>query len=214
MSSIYDLVIFDWDGTLFDSVNQIVESLLYAAEQHQIELAAADARNIIGLGLPEAMQALFPSVPELHSSIRAEYASHYIANSHRQHWFTGVAELLDALQSRQVGLAVATGKNRPGLDRVLLQTNSVERFISTRCADETKSKPHPLMLEEILQETGVSVERAVMVGDTTYDMEMAAKIGMPRIAVSYGVHRPDELQRFSPLYIANSIEELSRALLK
>lgn len=213
MASKFDLVIFDWDGTLFDSVHLIVDSLLWAAAEHQVELTAADARNIIGLGLPEAMQALFPHVPELQPAIQASYAKHYVANSDRQHWFEGVEQLFDALQHQQVNLAVATGKSRVGLDRVLKQTNSAARFVSTRCASETKSKPHPMMLAEILQETGVSPDRAVMVGDTTYDMEMAANIGMPRIAVSYGVHQPEALQRFSPLCIVDSVWALKTALL-
>lgn len=213
METAFDLVIFDWDGTLFDSVQQIVESLQYAASQYQINLAAEDAKNIIGLGLPEAMQALFPQVPELQGQIQAAYASHYVANSHRQSWFEGIEGLLDALQTRQIPLAVATGKSRAGLDRVLAQTNSHARFVVTRCASETLSKPHPMMLAEILKETGVAANRAVMVGDTTYDMEMAANIGMPRIGVTYGVHQAQQLALHDPVRIVKSVAELHELLL-
>ncbi len=213
MAPQFDLVIFDWDGTLYDSVHQIVDSLLWAADQHQIELSSDAAKNIIGLGLPEAMHMLFPQYQSLHRQIQAAYGQHYVAHSHTQAWFDGVDGLLTALSLQKIHAAVATGKNRPGLDRVLTHTNSHSRFISTRCAGETKSKPHPQMLEEILLETGVPVERAVMVGDTTYDLEMAARIGMPRIGVSYGAHREDELQPFQPLGIAHSIDDLQRILL-
>lgn len=213
MAAPFDLVIFDWDGTLYDSIHQIVESLQWAAHQHDIELAGEAAKDIIGLGLPEAMQALFPRHQTLHSSIQAAYSQHYVGHSHTQGWFAGVDGLLSALAQREVQCAVATGKSRAGLNRVLANTNSASRFVVTRCASETLSKPHPLMLEQILQETGVPVARAVMVGDTTYDMEMAARIGMPRIGVNYGVHSSAQLQEFQPLYIAQSVTELQSILL-
>lgn len=213
MAAAFDLVIFDWDGTLYDSVQQIVDSLLWAARQHDIELASEAAKNIIGLGLPEAMQALFPRHPDLHASIQAAYSQHYVAHSHTQGWFSGVDELLDGLAQNNIAAAVATGKSRAGLNRVLAHTNSAARFVATRCASETLSKPDPLMLQQILQETGIAAERAVMVGDTTYDMEMAARIGMPRIAVSYGVHSSSQLQAFQPLHVAHSIAALHDMLL-
>lgn len=209
----YKLVIFDWDGTLYDSVGQIVDSLLWAAEQHQIKLAPEAAKNIIGLGLPEAMQTLFPHHQALHPQIQAAYGQHYVAHSHTQGWFDGVDHLLAELCAQNIQAAVATGKNRPGLDRVLTHTNSHARFITTRCAGETKSKPHPLMLEEILQVTGMAVEEAIMIGDTTYDLEMAARIGMPRIGVTYGAHSIDELKSFNPVAIAHSVSELHELLL-
>lgn len=209
----YKLVIFDWDGTLYDSVSQIVDSLLWAAGQYQIELDPEAAKNIIGLGLPEAMQTLFPHHQTLHPQIQAAYGQHYVAHSHTQGWFDGVDGLLTDLSSQNIYAAVATGKNRPGLDRVLTHTNSHTRFIATRCAGETKSKPHPLMLEEILHITGIAVKDAVMVGDTTYDLEMAARIGMPRIGVSYGAHSISDLEKFQPEGIAHSVAQLQRMLL-
>lgn len=214
IKSNYKLVIFDWDGTLFDSVKQIVDSLQWAAAQHQIDLLPDAAKNIIGLGLPEAMHTLFPNHQRLHPQIQAAYGQHYVAHAHTQAWFDGVDGLLSGLSAQKIHAAVATGKNRPGLDRVLTHTNSHERFITTRCAGETKSKPHPLMLEEILQETGVPIEQVVMVGDTTYDLEMAARIGMARIGVSYGAHTVDELNAFEPVGIAHSVADLHKMLLK
>ena len=213
MANRFDLVIFDWDGTLFDSVSQIVASLQWAAAQHGIELCAEAAKNIIGLGLPEAMQVLFPQQVSLQPKIQASYSEHYVANSHSQHWFAGVENLLDELASQDMLLAVATGKSRVGLDRVLAQTNSANKFVATRCASETLSKPHPMMLAQLLQHTGVPASRAVMVGDTSYDLEMARNIEMPRIGVSYGVHDAQTLTQYQPLAIVDSIEQLTQELL-
>lgn len=209
----FDLVIFDWDGTLFDSIGQIVASLQYAASLYDIDLPAHKARNIIGLGLPEAMQVLFPQHVDLQPKIQADYSKHYVAHSYTQHWFSGVDDLLQQLLARNVQLAVATGKSRAGLDRVLLQTDSTHLFCITRSASETCSKPDPLMLTQILQETGIALERTVMVGDTTYDLEMAQRIGMPSIGVSYGVHNEAQLAQFEPIAIVHSIAELSAVLL-
>lgn len=202
------LVIFDWDGTLFNSVGQIVKSLHFVAAQYQLPLTDAQAQSIIGLGLPEVMQVLFPQVPELHQALHEGYATHYAANSQDDHWFAGVSELLHDLKGQQLKLAVATGKSRRGLDRVLNKTQSHDLFEVTRAASETKSKPDPLMLEEILAVTGVAVEHAVMVGDTSYDLEMAANLGMRSIGVSYGVHAPAVLAQFKPLRIVDDVADL------
>ena len=208
MSQNIELVIFDWDGTLFDSVGQIVASLQYAAQQFQQPLTDDAAKSIIGLGLPEVMQILFPQVPHLQQDILRCYSEHYVANSSDDAWFDGVAQLLADLKQQGLKLAVATGKSRKGLDRVLSQTNSHHLFDITRAASETKSKPLPLMLQEILMEMDVAVECAMMVGDTSYDLEMAQNLNMPRIGVSYGVHSVATLQRYQPLTIVDNIAEL------
>ncbi|OTG80646.1 HAD-IA family hydrolase [Acinetobacter sp. ANC 4648] len=208
MKKAVELIIFDWDGTLFNSVGQIVASLQFAAQQFQQPLTHDAAKSIIGLGLPEVMQVLFPQVPSLHPQLLECYADHYVANSKGDVWFDGVAELLSDLKNQDVKLAVATGKSRRGLDRVLNQTNSHDLFEITRAASETKSKPDPLMLAEILAFTGVKAEQALMVGDTSYDLEMAQNIAMPRIGVSYGVHTPQVLQQFNPLMIADDVSSL------
>ncbi|MCH7311405.1 HAD-IA family hydrolase [Acinetobacter sp. ANC 4805] len=208
MSQNIELVIFDWDGTLFDSVGQIVASLQYAAQQFEQPLTSEAAKSIIGLGLPEVMQILFPQVPDLQQDILQCYADHYVANSKGDAWFSGVAELLADLKQQGLKLAVATGKSRKGLDRVLTQTHSHEIFDITRAASETKSKPDPLMLQEILAELDVAVECAIMVGDTSYDLEMARNLNMPRIGVSYGVHSIETLQQYQPLTIAHNVQDL------
>ncbi|MFZ3193177.1 MAG: HAD-IA family hydrolase [Moraxellaceae bacterium] len=203
------LVIFDWDGTLMDSVGQIVESLLAAAAQYEIDLTADAAANIIGLGLPEAMAVLFPNHPELHTEIQAAYAAHYVPRSQQTRLFDGVEALLQQLQQEGVLLAVATGKSRAGLDRVLADSGIAAYFSVTRCASETRSKPHPLMLQEILEATGMVAADALMVGDTSYDLEMAQRIAMPRIGVSYGVHTAEKLQQYQPLAVVKDVAGLS-----
>lgn len=203
-----ELIIFDWDGTLFNSVGQIVASLKFAAQKFEQPLTDEAAQSIIGLGLPEVMQTLFPQVPHLQQEILVCYGDHYVQHSKHDAWFEGVAELLQDLKEQGMKLAVATGKSRRGLDRVLSQTQSHDLFDITRAASETLSKPHPLMLEEILAFTGVNVENAIMVGDSSYDLEMAMNIGMPRIGVSYGVHGAEVLQKYQPLTIVDDIASL------
>ncbi|MEB3767194.1 HAD-IA family hydrolase [Acinetobacter sp. MD2] len=206
------LLIFDWDGTLFDSVGQIVHSLMHAAAKFSQPLTKDAAKNIIGLGLPEVMQSLFPNVPELHQSILDAYASHYVEHSKNDHWFDGVAEMLHDLKQQGVKLAVATGKSRRGLDRVLTKTQSHDLFEITRAASETQSKPHPQMLQEILAHTGVLAQNAIMVGDTSYDLQMAQHIAMPRVGVSYGVHPSLTLEQYQPLTIVDDIAALHQFL--
>lgn len=206
------LVIFDWDGTLMDSVGQIVESLLAAAAQYEIDLSASAAANIIGLGLPEAMAVLFPQHPHLHAEIQAAYAAHYVPRSQQTRLFEGVEALLERLAAQDIQLAVATGKSRAGLDRVLADSGIADYFSVTRCASETRSKPHPQMLQEILAVTGIAAADAVMVGDTSYDLEMAQRIAMPRIGVSYGVHSVDKLNRYQPVAVVDQVLKLGEIL--
>jgi len=203
-----ELIIFDWDGTLFDSVGQIVASLKFAAQQFNQPLTDEAAKSIIGLGLPEVAQILFPNVPEFHTDILKSYSDHYVEHSRDDQWFVGVADMLHDLKQQGIKLAVATGKSRRGLDRVLKQTRSDDLFDITRAASETKSKPDPLMLNEILQFTGIKAENAIMVGDSSYDLEMAKNITMPCVGVSYGVHSIETLNSFNPLAIANDVVEL------
>ena len=188
-------------------------SLQFAAQQFNQPLTDADAKSIIGLGLPEVAQRLFPAVPELHADILQAYSEHYVANSVEDAWFEGVSEMLYALKDQGIKLAVATGKSRKGLDRVLKQTNSLELFHATRAASETRSKPDPLMLAEILAETGIHAHEAIMVGDTSYDLEMALNIVMPSVGVSYGVHTSETLANFNPLSIVNDVSSLHEFLL-
>ncbi|MBP8020105.1 MAG: HAD-IA family hydrolase [Agitococcus sp.] len=213
--SAYKLVIFDWDGTLMDSVAHIVECLQQAATTLEQPVPSIEAaRNIIGLGLPEAIAILFPHASSAaRESIRQQYAHHFILGApDKIQLFDGVMPLLTQLSEQGALLAVATGKSRLGLNRVLAQTGLGDYFVATRCADETASKPHPLMLHEILAHTGIALDDAVMIGDTSYDMEMAQQIAMPRIGVSYGVHSVDVLQSYQPLAIVDSIYQLQEFL--
>lgn len=210
-----ELIIFDWDGTLMDSVGQIVDSLLYAANLYQLPLSPEAAANIIGLGLPEAMAVLFPQHAHLRDEIQAVYGQHYVAHSqHGTGLFAGIAELLMTLHARGVRLAVATGKSRAGLDRVLAQSGLAHLFEVTRCAGETTSKPDPHMLREILQQTGLPAQRCLMVGDSSYDLEMAQRIDMPSLGVTYGVHQAERLNAYAPRALVDSVPQLTNYLLK
>lgn len=211
----FDLLIFDWDGTLMDSVAQIVGSVKAAARDLDVpEPSDEAARDIIGLGLPEAMRVLFPQVPEAdRQALRQRYAHHFVSapGGHSQPFAGAEALLRDQLaQGRR--LAVATGKTRIGLDRMLAHTGWGDLFHATRCADETASKPDPRMLSELLAELQVPVGRAVMIGDTTYDLAMAEAIGMPSIGVTYGVHAPERLLQHRPRALCDSIDALAAQL--
>ncbi len=204
------LIVFDWDGTLMDSETQIVNSMFGAIRDMQIESRTADeCRNIIGLGLKEAIDTLYPG--------RDEHFNREFVTSYRRHWFSlakeselfpGARETLLLLREAGFSLAIATGKGRLGLEKALQQTQLESMFSATRCADETRSKPHPQMLEEILEETGVHAGHTLMIGDTEYDMNMAVQAGVHAIAVSYGVHERDRLMAHQPLVCLDTISEL------
>ncbi|MYM62209.1 HAD-IA family hydrolase [Pseudomaricurvus sp. HS19] len=196
------LVIFDWDGTLCDSTDKIVTCMREAAADLGLAVPEVEAvKNIIGLGLPEAIQTLFPGLEsEGVEAMRQGYAHQYVvADAVPSTFFPGVEETLDALLSGGHQIAVATGKSRAGLNRVMAALGVQTLFHGSRCSDETASKPHPLMLHELLQEFATPVERAVMVGDTEFDMEMARRAGMARVAVDYGAHRISRLVPYEPV---------------
>jgi len=206
------LFIFDWDGTLIDSKAKITNSMHFAVRDMGWEpLADAAVHNIIGLGLPEAIHRLFPAASLAERTrLRDLYASHFIRLDAEKSsdFFPGVQETLGELRGRGYKLAIATGKSRKGLDRILRDLGMHDYFDATRCADETASKPHPLMLEELLDFFAVGAPDAVMVGDTEYDMEMAKVIDMPRIAVSYGAHHIDRLHPYEPELCLDRFDEL------
>ncbi|MWJ26793.1 HAD-IA family hydrolase [Halomonas sp. ZH2S] len=208
----YELIIFDWDGTLMDSVPRIVSCMQAAAlEAEWGELESAAVRDIIGLGLPEAIAILCPGIQAAQAQcLHERYAQHFVElDTTPMAFFDGVTTGVARLRKRQQQrLAVATGKSRRGLDRIFTETASGGWFHGSRTADKTRSKPHPQMLEELLDELAVPVERAVMVGDTEYDLEMARAMGMDRVAVTYGVHAPERLAVSRPVYVAESVGEL------
>lgn len=206
------LFIFDWDGTLLDSTGRIIGAMHAAADELGIEWRSAEqVRNIIGLGLPEAIVHLYPQMSAAdRQALQIAYSRHYVAADQQPcAWYPMVRDTLQQLKDEGCILAVATGKSRRGLSRVLEQLQMLEFFHATRCADETQSKPHPQMLHELLDELAVPVERAVMIGDTEYDMAMAQAAAMPRIGVSYGAHAADRLLPYQPELV---IDEFARLL--
>lgn len=205
------LFIFDWDGTLIDSTGHIIGAMQAAAEALQFPvLDDAAVQNIIGLGLPEAILALYPELDDAaRHELRLGYSNHYIAlNETPPELFAGVADTLERLKSEGHLLAVATGKNRRGLQRVLGQLDMLDFFHATRCADETKSKPHPQMLHELLVELATPAGQAVMIGDTEYDLAMAQTAGVACIGVDYGAHHVDRLLKYAPEMMLSNFSDL------
>lgn len=205
------LVILDWDGTVCNSEARIVSCIQGAADRAGLPVLNPEAvGNIIGLGLPEAISNLFPEASmEQREKMRLYYAEEWMAaRSEPLPLFDGVLDTLDRLQSDGHRLAVATGKSRRGLNREFEDHGLGSLFVASRCADETASKPHPRMLQELLQETRSPIGEAVMVGDTVYDLQMAAALDMASIGVSYGVHHPDRLQACKPSAIIDHFSEL------
>jgi len=205
-------MIFDWDGTLMDSEEHIVASMHGAMDNMGIDrLPVSDISNIIGLGMREALDSLFPAQAEndqfAHDFVAA-YREYFFAEDAEQRFFEGALPVLDEMRQRGMLLAVATGKSRRGLKLVLQQYGMEKYFDVTRCADETASKPDPLMLDEILQTLLVTPEQAVMIGDTEYDMDMAASAGTYAIAANYGVHESSRLLRYQLLGSLESITDL------
>ncbi len=205
------LLIFDWDGTLIDSTAKIVRCMQCAAEQVGVDVLEADAIcQIIGLGLPEAIAELYPDLDaRQREAVREQYVHFFISvDQTPSPFFSGVEEALHQLRDQGYTMAVATGKSRRGLDRVLDQLDMQDFFHATRCADETRSKPHPQMLEELLAVFARQAGEALMVGDTHFDMAMAQAISMPRVAVSYGAHRLEQLLPHTPLVCLSRFDEL------
>ena len=207
------LIIFDWDGTLMDSVGLIVDSMRYAANKNGVTVSDTATKGIIGIALVEAIAMLFPDHPDKLDAILADYADYYVQHCDNDKLFDGIKELIQSLHAQDKTLAIATGKKRQGLQRVL-PNSGIEPFFSiSRCADETAGKPNPLMLNEILAETGKRVEEAVFVGDSIHDIRMANAIGMDSIAVSYGCETADILARENPSVVVGSVGELMGLLI-
>ncbi|WP_243640701.1 HAD-IA family hydrolase [Thiogranum longum] len=210
LPSAVQLIVFDWDGTLMDSETQIVHALQASIQDMALEERSIDeCRNIIGLGLHEAIETLYPGREEDFAARFVErYRHHWFSDTQHSDLFPGSRETLTLLKDAGFMLGVATGKGRIGLDRVLADTGLGNLFSVTRCSDETRSKPHPQMLNEILQETGIEARHALMVGDTEYDLKMANEAGIGPVAVNYGVHAPERLLQHNPLVCLDTITEL------
>lgn len=212
----YELLIFDWDGTLVDSIGRIVESISTAASLCDLPVLDGDTiKGIIGLGLPEAIAVLYPHINDvkLIETFRRAYADHYLSlEIDPSPLFPGVAQSLRDFRDQGLLLAVATGKGRRGLNRALEGQGWSDFFDVARCADETASKPDPLMIREILDHCGVRPERALMVGDSVFDIEMARRAGIDSVAVSYGAQSLAILQACSPRLAINHFSELGEWL--
>jgi phosphoglycolate phosphatase len=206
----FDLIVFDWDGTLMDSTATIVKCIQAAARDLGLPVPDDRAASfVIGLGLQEAMQAALPAVdPKYYPRMAERYRYHYLARDQELVLFHGVREMLADLSQQGYFLAVATGKSRVGLNRAMDAVKLMSLFDATRCADETFSKPHPAMLQELTRELGQDIKRTVMIGDTTHDLQMAINAGAAGVAVHYGAHSAQELQTLAPLHGAASVPEL------
>lgn len=215
MARQYDLLIFDWDGTLMDSVDKIVVCFQKAARDCSIGDLKDDAiRLTVGLGVTDALMRLLPTADtHTRAAVAERYREHFLfLDKSPMPLFPEVWSGLHDLRARGYRLAVATGKSRQGLDHALIESGTASLFQLTRCANETRSKPDPLMLTEILQETGIVVSRALMIGDTSYDMEMAQRIEMAGVAVTYGVHSRETLLAHNPRACFDSFSGLCQWL--
>jgi phosphoglycolate phosphatase len=212
----FDLIVFDWDGTLFDSTALIVRCMQSACAD--LGLAVPDDRQaayVIGLGLHDALQHVVPGLsPDRYPELGRRYRHHYFARQHELVLFPDTLQMLHALKDRNHWLAVATGKSRQGLDESLQAVQLKGLFDGTRTADETAGKPHPLMLQQLMREFGAEPERTLMIGDTTHDLQLAINAGTPSIGVSYGAHEPETFAALSPLFVAHNTAELSDWLLQ
>jgi phosphoglycolate phosphatase len=209
------VVIFDWDGTLVDSVEHIAESLHQAAtELGYPQLEREAYRDIIGLGMIEALEKLYPGISrEEMTAIREGYGRYFFSKvTTPQNVFAGMADVVTDIRGAGLGCSVATGKSRRGLDMALDSSGLGPHFNITRCADESRSKPDPAMLEEIVRFYGIEPADAVMIGDTRYDLDMAQRIGMPSIGVEWGVHKRDVLGDYSPHAIVDTVPDLRKVL--
>jgi len=207
----YSLLIFDWDGTIMDSQLRIVASFHAAIAACGLPAQSDEAIvNTIGLGLPEAIEQLFPAIsPSQREAVRVSYRTHYLyQNNTPMPLFPGAAEAIIRLAAEGYILAVATGKSRVGLDDALTACRLKDYFCVTRCAEETQSKPHPLMLQEIMAVTQTPIEKTLMIGDTAYDLDMAARAGCAAVALSYGAHDCDRMLIHQPLACLDSLLEL------
>lgn len=211
----FDLIAFDWDGTLYDSTRLIVRCIQAAV----VDVGGAkpsenDAAWVIGLGLAEALARAAPDVPkEKYAELGARYRYHYLQHQDDLVLFDGVLPMLDALRARGYMLAVATGKSRRGLNEALATVALRDRFDASRTADETFGKPHPRMLLELMEELDACPERTLMIGDTTHDLQLAINAGCASVGVSYGAHKPHEFDALSPLHVAHSVSGLTDWLL-
>lgn len=212
----YKALVFDWDGTLFDSTAEIVSALQHAFVACERPMPPREAcRHVIGLSMPQAMRYLLPEMSEADYPLLMEhYRRYYLGRDHEIVLFDGVFDALQRYREQGYLLAVATGKSRAGLDRALDSSGLRPLFHVTRCADETFSKPHPEMMLQILNVLGLNAGEALMIGDTSHDMQLARNAGTAAAGVSYGAHEREELEAYAPVVIVDSFVEFDRWMSK
>jgi phosphoglycolate phosphatase len=212
----FDLIVFDWDGTLFDSTALIARCIQGACADLGLAVPSDEsAAYVIGLGLHDALQHAVPGLsPDRYPDLGRRYRHHYLARQHELVLFEGTLEMLQALKARNHWLAVATGKSRRGLDEALDTVQLKGLFDGTRTADETAGKPDPRMLNELMREFGVEPERTLMIGDTTHDLQLARNAGAASVGVSFGAHASEAFAPLDPLHVAHSTADLHDWLLR
>ncbi|MGH8706418.1 MAG: HAD family hydrolase [Burkholderiales bacterium] len=206
----YALIVFDWDGTLIDSASAIVDCIQQAARDMALPVPdRPTASHVIGLGLDDSLRHAVPALePARYLEFVTHYRRHFLEREHSVGLFPGVTELLARLKGRGHRLAVATGKSRRGLERALEASGLGPFFAATRCGDESQPKPDPAMLLELMRELSVGAQNALMVGDTSHDLEMARNAGVDAVAVTYGAHSGETLRALAPRGCVASVEEL------
>lgn len=212
----FDLLVFDWDGTLMDSAAAITASLQAACRDLELPVPNEErARYVIGLGLNDAMAHILPGLdPARYPEVVARYRVHFLERDSDTALFPGAAPVVVALHGAGFLLAVATGKSRRGLERALAATELERYFHATRCADEGHAKPHPGMLLGLMEQLGVTAGRTLMIGDTTHDMEMARAAGVPRLGAAYGAHSKEALLGYGPVACVDDFEGLRQWLMR
>ena len=210
----YDLIVWDWDGTIMDSTPTIVHCIQQSCRDLGFKVPDdALASSVIGLGIHDSLRRAVPWVEPIHfQKLTDRFRSHYLAKDHELDLFVGIRELLESLRADQYLLGVATGKSRVGLDRSLKHHQIGHLFHETRTADESFSKPHPGMLLELSDVTQVPTRRILMIGDTTHDLDMAANAGVDAVAVTYGAHPPETLKESPSLVHVDNVAQLSKWL--
>ena len=214
MNRKFDLLVFDWDGTLADSTGVIVRAMQMMCRDLDMPAPSDDTANyVIGMELSHALRYVLPELTEESLPFAIErYRTNYLALENDIRLFDGIGELIRRLHKASFSLAVATGKNRRGLERVFSSLDMRRFFLSSRCGDECFSKPHPQMLEELIDEIGAEKERTLMIGDTTHDLQMAINAEVAGVAVCYGAHPAEELRRLKPLACLSHVGELDEWL--
>lgn len=206
----YSLIVFDWDGTLLDSASGIAESIQEASREMGLDVPSRErASHVIGLGLMDALRHAVPDLPEHgYAEFAERYRRHYLAREEGMGLFPGVPELLSGLEQAGYALAVATGKSRKGLDRALASSGLRKHFAATRCADETRSKPDPTMLYELMEELAREPGDVLMIGDTSHDLDMASNASVDALGVTYGAHPEEQLLACAPRGVVRNVGEL------